>query len=237
MTGHAERSPDAARAGIAYIDDLLNPAPVRLETGISRLESGALVVAVRTDLHGCKGRMLDWWFKQFDTTRHLHWWHPLDHVEHRGWDRHWRKGETYIGATIRAVEALGDIPPVSAVIKFHDPAELFAPDAYRLAMADGQVSAAVYARIGFGDDVALDADGDPLDGQMVHVARDTSYGAVLRSRFILGQTAKAAGHEQPDAIGFGLLQHCYTEFSYLAKLLPSLYWGDRANRGEVPLLW
>lgn len=237
MTGHAERSPDAARAGIAYIDDLLNPAPLRLETGISRLESGALVVAVRTDLHGCKGRMLDWWFKQFDTTRHLHWWHPLDHVEHRGWDRHWRKGENYIGATIRAVEALGDIPPVSAVIKFHDPAELFGADAYRLAAAGGQVSAAVYARIGFGDDVALDADGDPMDGQMVHVARDTSYGAVLRSRFILGQTAKAAGHELPDAIGFGLLQHCYTEFSYLAKLLPSLYWGDRANRGDVPLLW
>jgi len=237
MTGHAERSPDAARAGIAYIDDLLDPAPVRLETGISRLESGALVVAVRTDLHGCKGRMLDWWFKQFDTTRHLHWWHPLDHVEHCGWDRHWRKGENYIGATIRAVEALGDIPPVSAVIKFHDPADLFAPDAYRLALMGGQVSAAVYARIGFGDDVALDADGDPLDGQMVHVARDTSYGAVLRSRFILGQTGKAAGHELPDAIGFGLLQHCYTEFSYLAKLLPSLYWGDRANRGDVPLLW
>lgn len=237
MTGHAERSPDAARAGIAYIEDLLTPAPIRLETGISRLESGELVVAVRTDLPGCKGRMLDWWFKQFDTTRHLHWWHPLDHVEHRGWDRHWRKGENYIGATIRAVESLGDIPPVSAVIKFHDPAELFAPDAYRLALAGGQVSAAVYARIGFGDDVALDADGDPLDGQMVHVARDTSYGAVLRSRFILGQTAKAAGHELPDAIGFGLLQHCYTEFSYLAKLLPSLYWGDRANRGEVPLLW
>ncbi|MBP2310668.1 hydrolase [Azospirillum melinis] len=237
MTGHAERSPDAARAGITHIDDLLNPAPVRLETGISRLESGALVVAVRTDLHGCKGRMLDWWFKQFDTTRHLHWWHPLDHVEHRGWDRHWRKGENYIGATIRAVEALGDIPPVSAVIKFHDPAELFAPEAYRMAVAGGRVSAAVYARIGFGDDVALDADGDPLDGQMVHVARDTSYGAVLRSRFILGQTGKAAGHELPDAIGFGLLQHCYTEFSYLAKLLPSLYWGDRANRGDVPLLW
>lgn len=237
MTGHAERSPDAARAGIAYIDDLLDPAPIRLETGISRLDSGELVVAVRTDLPGCKGRMLDWWFKQFDTTRHLHWWHPLDHVEHRGWDRHWRKGENYIGATIRAVESLGDIPPVSAVIKFHDPAELFAADAYRLALAGGQVSAAVYARIGFGEDVALDADGDPLDGRMVHVARDTSYGAVLRSRFILGQTAKAAGHELPDAIGFGLLQHCYTEFSYLAKLLPSLYWGDRANRGDVPLLW
>lgn len=237
MITKANLLPDAARAGIAYIDDLLRPAPIRLETGISRLESGALVVAVRTDLHGCKGRMLDWWFKEFDTTRHLRWWHPLDHIEHRGWDRHWQKGKNYVGATIRAVEALGDIPPVPAVIRFHEPSEIFDPGAYREALANGHVCAAVYARIGFGEDVALDANGDPTDGQMVHVVRDTSYGAVLRSRFILGQSTDATGHDVPDAVGFGLLQHCYAEFSYLSKILPSLYWGDRANRDDVPLLW
>ncbi|MFD2232373.1 DAPG hydrolase family protein [Phaeospirillum tilakii] len=222
---------------MAYIDDLLDPAPLRLETGLSRLESGALVVAVRTDLHGCKGRMLDWWFKQFDTDQHLNWWHPLDHVAHHGWDQHWRKGKSYVGATIRAVEALGDIPPVPAIIKFHQPTEIFAEEAYRQAIANQDVSTVVYARIGFGAAVALDANGDPTDGQMVHVVRDTSYGAVLRSRFILGQNAGATGHPLPDAIGFGLLQHCHTEFRYLSKLLPSLYWGDQANRDEVPLLW
>lgn len=228
---------DFSRAGIAYIDELLDPAPMRLETGISRLESGALAVAVRTDLHGCKGRMLDWWFSEFDTTRHLNWWHPLDHVEHRGWDRHWQKGKSYVGATIRAVESLGDIPPVAAVIKFHKPDEVFSPSAYRKALEAGHVSAAVYGRIGFGDDVALDENGDPKDGQMVHVVRDTSYGAVLRSRFILGQDAADTGHEVPDAIGLGLLEHCYTEFTYLSKVLPSLYWGDAANRDDVPRYW
>lgn len=236
MTDRTPLSPDPARAGIAYIDDLLAPAPLRLETGITRLADGALVVAVRTDLHGCKGRMLDWWFKQFDTTQHLKWWHPIDHLEHCGWDRHWQKGKNYVGATIRAVEALGDFPPVSATIKFHDPEEVFTPALYRQAMADGHASAAVYARIGFGEDVRLDANGDPAD-QMVHVVRDTSYGAVLRSRFILGQTAAGTGHTLPDAIGLGLLQHCYAEFTYLSKVLPSLYWADADNRADVPLMW
>ena len=48
--------------------DLLDPAPMHLETGIQRREDGTMLVAVRTDLHGCKGRMLDWWFTFFETT-------------------------------------------------------------------------------------------------------------------------------------------------------------------------
>lgn len=229
-------SSDPQRASLSFIDDLLRPTPLRLETGIARLDGGALAVSVRTDLPGCKGRMLEWWFKQFDSTQHLLWWHPLDHISHDGWDEHWRKGENYVGATIRAVEALGDIPPVPAIIKFHDPCDVFTPETYRAAVADSHVSAAVYARIGFGQDVALDANGDPRDGEMVHVVRDTSQGAVLRSRFILGLDA-GQGHSPSDEIGLGLLQHCYCEFSYLSKVLPSLYWGDPRNRDEVPRLW
>jgi len=45
---------------------------------------------------------------------------------------------------------------------------------------------------------------------------------VLRSRFVLG---------------LGLLRHCYTEFSFLSRLLPSLYYGERANGEAVPLPW
>lgn len=239
---------DQARGAITHINDLLDPRPMRLETGITRLDSGALVVAVRTEMPGCTGRMLDWWFKYFDTTEHLTWWHPLDHVAHNGWDAHRVKGQSYVGATIRAVERLGDIPPVSAVIKFHDPDEVFGAGATAQAMAAGHASAAVYARIGFGDEVRLDDNGDPRDGQMVHVLRDTSHGAVLRSRFILGPNGDThpngddtrdgkAPHLVPDAIGLGLVHHCWSEFSYLAKALPSLYWGDPANRADVPTLW
>ena len=165
---------------LADLQPLLDPAPLRLETGITRLDNGLLVVAVRTDLHGCKGRMLDWWFKFFETTQHIKWWHPHDHVEHRGWDSHWRRGESYVGASIHAVESLADIPPVAARLKFHDPAEAFGDARLRAATEAGDVSAAVYARIGFGDHAQLDAHGDPLDGDMVHLARDTPFGCAAQ---------------------------------------------------------
>ncbi len=217
-----------------YFDPMLSAAPMPLETGIDRLPGGELVVAVRTELPHCKGRMLDWWFTFFETTQHIRWWHPHDHVEHQGWNSLWQKGQHYIGASIRAVESLGSIPPVTAQLKFHDPIELFSPGKLQQAQRDSQVSAAIYARIGFGDAVQLDASGDPLDGQMIHLVRDTHKGAVLRSRFVLGLNAQ---EPVPDEIGLGLLEHCYSEFSYLAQFLPSLYYGEHANGEKAPLPW
>ncbi len=46
--------------GVNDINELLKPEPLRLEMGLSRSADGLLTVAVRTDMHGCKGRMLDW---------------------------------------------------------------------------------------------------------------------------------------------------------------------------------
>lgn len=217
--------------------DLLDRAPLRIETGLSRLHDGCLQVSVRTDLHGCKGRMLDWWFTFFETTQHIRWWHPLDHVEHRGWDAEWRKGRSYYGASICAVEALADIAPVPARLKFHDPAEIFAPERLQRAQAGGDVAAIIAARIGFGEQVEVDDQGDPRDGEMLHVARDTPFGCVLRSRFVLGRAASDPQSQRPDRLGLGLMRHCYTEFSFLAGLLPSLYYGERANDETVPLPW
>jgi hypothetical protein len=222
---------------ISRIDELLHATPLRLETGISRLPSGCLVVACRTDLHGCSGRMLDWWFTFFETTQHIKWWHPHDHIAHRGWDAQGKKGESYIGASIEAVESLADIPPVAARLKFHDPRELFDPAQLELAFAEQRASAAVYARIGFGEHVQLDADGDPMDGKMVHLARDTPFGCVLRSRFLLGQSCTDPATELPDALGLGLLRHCYTEFTYLSRFLPSLYYGEHGTGEAAPLPW
>ena len=215
---------------------LLNPSPMLLETGVQRLESGALLVAVRTDLHGCKGRMLDWWFKFFETTQHIKWWHPVDHVEHRGWDEKWRKGESYYGASIHAVESLADIPPVAAKLKFHDPATIFGATEVNQAIDDGRISAAVAARIGFGDHVELDEFGDPISGQMLHVTRDTDWGCVLRSRFFLGLD-QSEGNGPTEAMGLALMRHCYTEFTFLSRFLPSLYFGEHANGEVVPLPW
>ena len=180
-----------------------------------------------------QGRMLDWWFKFFETTQHIKWWHPHDHVEHRGWDSHWRRGESYVGASIHAVESLADIPPVAARLKFHDPAEAFGDARLRAATEAGDVSAAVYARIGFGDHAQLDAHGDPLDGDMVHLARDTPFGCVLRSRFYLGKSSAQPERDAADELGLALLRHCYTEFTYLSRFLPSIYYGEHGN-GEKP---
>lgn len=117
--------------GVNDINELLKPEPLRLEMGLSRSADGLLTVAVRTDLHGCKGRMLDWWFTFFENTQHINWWHPHDHVEHRGWDRHWKKGESYVGASIEAVEWLAELPPVAARLKFHAAEDFFAPQPLR----------------------------------------------------------------------------------------------------------
>jgi hypothetical protein len=41
----------------------------------------------------------------------------------------------------------------------------------------------------------------------------------------------------PDALGLNLLRHCYTEFTFLSRFLPSLYYGEHANGEAAPLPW
>lgn len=209
--------------------ELVNAAPLRLEMGIERLDGGALVIACRTVMDGCKGTMLDWWFKYFENDEHLLWWHPRDHKRHFGWDEKWAKGAHYIGATVRASESLGDVPPISATIKFLDPQEHFGTELLQEAMRRGHVSAAIFAGIGFGDNIVLDDQGTPVNGRMMHIARDTASGLVLRSRFILGLNTRTGNDKIPDKIGLNLMRHCHSEFTFLAKALPSLYYGDLSN--------
>lgn len=219
------------------INELLLPAPLRLEMGLERDEKGCLTVAVRTDLHGCKGKMLAWWFTFFETSQHIRWWHPHDHVAHHGWDDKWIKGKNYIGASISAVESLGDIPPVNAQLKFHDANDFFDHSKLTQAYNSGALSAAICATIGFGEHIKIDNNGDPTDGKMVHLTRDTQWGCVLRSRFYLGNSLADPLTELSDEIGFGLLQHCYNEFTYLSRFLPSLYYGEHANGEKGSLPW
>lgn len=145
--------------------------------------------------------------------------------------------KSYYGASIEAVESLGDIPPVKAKLKFHDPEQVFDARQLQAARDSGALSAAICARIGFGQHVALDAQGDPLDGEMLHLARDTPYGCVLRSRFLLGRHSDDPVRDVPDVLGLNLLRHCYSEFTYLSRFLPSLYYGEQGNGETAPLPW
>lgn len=219
------------------IDDLLDPRPLPLEMGIQRLEDGRVVVAARNDLLNCTGAMIDWWFKFFGTTEHLKWWYPRDHKKHYGWDEKWIQGENYLGATVHAVESLGEIPPTAAKIRFSRPQDFFSENRLQESSKKGSVSAVISACIGFGDDIKLDGSGNPLDGRMLHIVRDTSWGCVLRSRFILGESAAPGEMTVPDEIALGLLHHCHCEFSSLSRILPSLYYAENASTVTPPDWW
>src|SRR4051794_37765243 len=216
LLGQSYELADAAR--------LLDPAPLSLEMGVVRLDSGVLHVAARTDMFNCTGRMFEWWFRFACDTEQYAWWHPLDHGSSRWVET---SPQTHIGSTHIVNERLGpDAPFEDLQIHFVDPSELFG-DAYNNALDDGDISAVVGAQIGFGPEPLTDERGRPNMGRMSHIARDPSEGMVLRSRFWLGQGTGAAPEALreliPDEVGLGLLHHAHTEFKYLSRILPALH--------------
>lgn len=45
-------------------------------------------------------------------------------------------------------------------------------------------------------------------------------------------------HAEPaDDVGLALMRHCYTEFTFLSRFLPSLYYGEKANDEKIALPW
>ena len=218
---------------------LLDPGPLRLETGVERLPSGQLHVAARTDMPDYKGRMLEWWFRFAPDTRQYAWWHPLDHVSSRWVET---SPTTHVGSTHIVEERLGGSQEIYALqIHFIDPAEIFGADAVKEAKARGDVSAIVSAQIGIGPEPARDERGRPNMGRMSHIARDTPAGMVLRSRFWLGAgtglSPEALAEAIPEAMGLQLMQHAHTEFKYLARFLPSLYAAENRDVEDVVLPW
>jgi hypothetical protein len=209
---------------------LLDPGPLALETGVKRLDSGQLLVAVRTDMYGCQGRMFEWWFRFAPDTRQYLWWHPLDHVSSNWRDR---QPKTHIGSTHVIREKLGAGEPLDLLAKFTDPAELFGADEVAQAYESRRVSGIVYARSGIAA-AGLDDDGRPVGVRLLHVARDTDWGMALRTRFWMGVDAP---EQVPEQVGLGLMQHAYTEFHYLSKFLPSLYIAENRESEVPPFPW
>ena len=223
---------------VEQVDLLLDREPMPLEMGIERLPSAALHVASRTDMHGCKGRMIDWWFGWLETNQHYLWWHPTDHVS-SAW-RDWAPGR-YVGATHVVEESLGGGPVLGLNVQFRDPTEFFSADALERAFKSGDVSAVVSGRIGTELDSPRDEQGRVLGGRLFHVAGDTDFGCVLRSHFYLGVDLPPTREERekliPDEVGLGLLKHSYNEFSMLSRFLPSLYHAESRERERVPVPW
>jgi hypothetical protein len=219
-------------------DKLLDPAPLPLEMGIHRLPSGVLCVAARTHMLNCTGRMFEWWFRFAPDDQQYVWWHPGDHVSSKWWET---SPDTHIGSTHDAVERIGGDEALHLFIAFHDPTETFSANAYTTAVEQGNISAAICARMGTGDEPLRDEHGRPRNGRMTHVARDTDYGCVLRSRFWLGEGLGVSPEQLhtmiPDHVGLGLMKHAYSEFFYLSRFLPSLYIAEQREHEHVPAPW
>jgi len=217
---------------------LLDPAPLTLEMGVQRQESGVLHVAARTDMPHCKGRMFEWWFRFAPDTQQYAWWHPIDHVSSA-----WRETSptTHVGSTHIVEERLGGEEVYALQIHFVDAAEIFGAEAVDAARAAGDVSGIVAAQIGIGPEPLRDERGRPNMGRMAHICRDTPDGMVLRSRFWLGAGSGVPAEELraaiPEQLGVDLMRHANTEFKYLSRFLPSLYVAERRDEEPIELAW
>lgn len=226
---------------LSEADRLLDPAPMNLETGYERLPDGVLHVACRTDLHGCTGEMFEWWFRFRPDTQKYIWWHPVDHVfsDWIGGD-----GSTHVGSTHQVEEFFTGLPAAKLLIQFREAAEFFDAKAYERARADKRISAAVCGRTSHGWDAERLPDGRILGGRLLHVGRDTPWGCALRSHFYMGQDLPAAGKTPeevkalvPDEFGVALLQHCYNEFTFLSRFLPSLFIAENRKTHHITVPW
>jgi hypothetical protein len=226
---------------LAEVAPLLAAAPLDLEMGIERFADGVLHVACRTDLHGCTGEMFEWWFRFRPDTQKYIWWHPVDHI-FSTWTE-CRDG-THVGSIHVVEEYFTGLPAEKLSIQFRDAGEFFQPEVYREARAHRQVSAAVCARIGLSHEPRRDSDGRVLGGRLLHIGRDTPWGCALRSHFYLGQDLPSLGMTPAeievsfsDAFGRALLQHCYTEFVFLSRFLPSLYAAENKGTVSITVPW
>jgi DAPG hydrolase PhiG domain len=223
------------------VGKLLDPAPLAIETGYERFDDGVLHVAVRTDLRGCTGEMFEWWFRFRPDTQQYIWWHPVDH-EFSEWS------EFVEGTHVRSVhhvrEAFTGLPAQDVTVQFRDPTEFFDQSAYEKARSNGSISTAVCACVGPGLHAATGEDGRVVGGRLLHVARDTSLGCALRSHFFLGQDMPTMGFA-PEAVteifsdefGRALLMHCYNEFTFLSRFLPSLFSAENRETQPVVVPW
>ena len=222
-------------------DPLLDPAPLAIETGYERLANGVLHVACRTDMHRCSGEMFEWWFRSRPDTDRYVWWHPVDHISSE-----WLEGSpnTHVGSIHKVEESFTGTPAKRILIQLRDPAEFFTASALETARRHGHVSALICGRGGESWDAPRDPQGRIMGTRMFHVVRDTAWGCVLRSHFLLGHDLPRIGKTPaemkaliPDSAAPALLVHCYSEFTFLSRFLPSLFAAENRATHPVSLPW
>jgi hypothetical protein len=214
------------------LDCLLDPAPLRAETGWCVLPDGVRFVAVRTPMPVVSGAMVDWWFDWHarDPLRYRIW-HPLAHSENSLEPPRTAAAKAHWGAVHHPVEDVGT-GSERVRIAFVAPSELgFSTDA----LDDPAVATIVCGWVG--DDTR-----HLRHSLMAHVFLREGDGIVLRSHFWLGAAIRpylprplaglgeAALNRRfvrnlalPDGLPEALARHCAEEYANLAALLPELY--------------
>lgn len=219
---------------------LLNPAPLQIETGVERLESGGLHIAVNSILEHCTADMLEHWFAFGCNSDEYRLWHPGAHI-YSEWIKRdeWKEGcETVAGLTHKAVEMMAG-HPAEAMLAYIDPFELFG-DKLKIARAEGNADVVLYAEAAIGkwDEMQFDDRGRPVGAQYVGVGRNTPYGLVLRNHYWMGDTLPFPKEqiEQmfPLELGMAVMNHDMNEFHILGKVMPSYYLRDKWEELGAP---
>jgi hypothetical protein len=228
-----ERGPlDPADAlPLADVDRLLDPAPLKHETGWCWLPDGIGYVAVRTAMPGVTGEMLDWWFDwHADDPLRYRIWHPL---AHRGNAIERPAGpprpKAHWDTVHHPVEDVGT-GVAHARIEFYAPTKM---GIFTDALDDPRIATIV---CGYAGDDTRHVRHTP----MFHVVLNDGDGAVMRSRFWLGAALAPYGplagigapllnHRRvrraalPGKLPRALANHCAEEYANLAALLPELH--------------
>jgi phloretin hydrolase len=221
------------------LDRLLDPSPLGVETGWCTLPDGVAYAAVRTEMSGVTGEMIDWWFD----------WHPREPIRYRLWfpgahesasvePPQAPEAKPYWGAIHYPVEDIG-IGMDRLRITFQPPTGLgFSTDA----LDDARVASIVGGFVG-------DERRRTQHTLMVHVFLAAEEGVVQRSRFWIGAAlrpyapAPIAGAASalinrrfvrarmiPKRTARAMAEHCAAEYANLAALLPELH--GRYARGD-----
>jgi len=146
---------------------LLEPGYLPIETGYHRLPNGQMYIATLTPMRDCRAEWINWWFinhlKYYNSTRG----EPVAPYV-TIWDRNRQPGR-YMGTAQVGEIKLG--PSLRKFkIKYENPANYF--DTSRF--AEYKIKGVICGKLFFPD--------GSLEGNIVHLIRDTSYGCEIRTR-------------------------------------------------------
>ena len=219
---------------------LLNSKSLALETGVERIESGGMHIAVRMCLENITAEMLGWWFGAECDTDMYRLWHPGAH-KYSSWgeyeDNH--IPGNVIGMTHFIKESLGGTAVMDMQLKYLDPRDIFGEELEK-AKERGDADIVMYGWAAPGEnwECPRNEKGYPAFMQYVGVGRDTPYGLVLRNHYWVGDELGLPPEEVEKMVteefALYLMEHDSNEFHILGKVIAPFYLRDNWEKLGAP---